>query len=60
MKLNLPLDVALAAEWYAESAALHFAAAQFGLGECYEKGVGVAQDAALAVKWFVEAAALGY
>ena len=53
-------DVALAAAWYAKSAAQGFAVAQYNLGTCYENGKSVAQDAALAAKWYAKAAAQGH
>jgi len=49
----------LAAKWY-HSAAESEPKAQFSLGLCYAKGLGVARDDKEAVKWFKAAADAGY
>ena len=48
-----------AVKWYRKSADLGDAAAQNGLGYCYEYGKGVGQDYAEAVKWYRKSANQG-
>ena len=50
----------LAVRWYRIAAWLGVAAAQFNLGWCYAKGVGVTKDPAKAVRWYRKAAEQGH
>ena len=45
-----------AAKWYRKAAEQNFAAAQYNLGVCYDRGEGVAEDHAEAAKWYRKAA----
>ena len=45
-----------AVKWFRKAAAQNLAAAQYILGDCYDKGYGVAQDDTEAVKWYRKAA----
>jgi DNA-directed RNA polymerase subunit RPC12/RpoP len=53
-------DYAEAAKWYRKSAEQGFAGAQFGLGLCYQNGLGVSQDSGEAMKWLRSAADQGH
>ncbi len=52
-------DWAKAAEYYRKAADAGHAEAQYYLGECYEKGLGVSQDHTEAVAWYRKAAEQG-
>ena len=45
-----------AVKWYRKAADQNFAAAQYNLGVCYDRGDGVAEDHVEAVKWYRKAA----
>ena len=49
-----------AVQWYRKAAMQGHAAAQRGLGFCYQNGLGIRQDYAEAVKWYRKAAQQGY
>lgn len=55
----LPMDPALAAEWYRRAADKGHAGAQFNLANMYRDGLGVPRDAGLAVTWYQKAADQG-
>lgn len=57
--LGMPRDYALAAHWYARAAQQGSAIAQFNLGICYDRGVGVKQDSAKALEYYLKAADQG-
>jgi len=52
-------DLATAAEWYRQAAAVGNAAGMGKLAALYADGAGVAQDLAVAVQWFTQAAEAG-
>jgi TPR repeat protein len=49
-------DQAEAVKWYRKAAEQNFAAAQYNLAVCYDRGDGVAEDHVEAVKWYRKAA----
>ena len=49
----------MAVEWYVKAANQGHTWAQNNLGNCYEKGLGVAKDITKALYWFAEAAQQG-
>ncbi len=56
---GVPLDAAMAVQWYTRAANQGFAIAQFELAECYDKGVGVPQNSLRAAEWYEKAARQG-
>ena len=48
-----------AVKWYEKAAENYNADAQYSLGFCYERGIGVTQDFAKAAEWYREAAEQG-
>lgn len=55
----VPKDYVEAVKWYRKAAEQGLAGAQFSLGDCYDKGVGVQQDMVEAMKWYRKAAEQG-
>ena len=53
-------DYGKAEAWYRKSAEQGNAAAQYKMGECYQRGRGVGKDYMIAVKWYRKAAEQGY
>lgn len=47
-------------DFYKRSAGQNFANAQFNLGQCYAKGIGVAKDRTLAKQYYQAAADQGH
>ena len=56
---GVPIDYAVAAEWYGRAAKQEFSSAQTELGYLYEKGLGVKQDLKLALNLQRKGAGLG-
>lgn len=59
-ELGFSVSSAAAVGWYRKAAEQGYGMAQSGLGNMYEKGVGVPQNNAEAVKWYRKAAEQGY
>lgn len=59
-KGGVPQDYAEALKWFRKAAEQGHAEAQYKLGNCYFRGIGVADDDVAAYAWHSVAAASGY
>lgn len=55
----LPMDAEMTVYWYTRSANLGNSHGMRGLGQCLQRGMGIAKDEVKAVEWFQKAATLG-
>ena len=55
-----PVSVSHMAQWYRKAAEQGDSAAQYSLGYCYQKGIGVTKDEKQSVEWYRKAAEQGH
>ena len=57
---TIPVDPAVACDWFEKSAAGHIPTATHYLAECFQQGIGRTPDPAAAALWYERAAELGH